>query len=257
MKTASPHSTFIRISLIVVLVAGLAAIGLNLTLVKQKIASLQSNLAAQTLALQQTRSDLTQTRTTLASTAAALATTRTALETTTAEKQAALASLADQTRRAQKLSADLAKSNRDRDTAQAELARYHAAGMKPEEILTAAQRIKELGAALAAAQQTNSDLVARLRRLAFVPEGPIELPAKLRAQVLTSDPKWHFIVLDAGEKQGVLTNAELLVSRQGKFVARARVTRVQDDRCIADLLPGSELVQVLEGDVVIPAFPRS
>jgi hypothetical protein len=129
--------------------------------------------------------------------------------------------------------------------------------MKPEQILTASRQIKELSGALAAAQQTNSSLVAKLKRLAFVPDGPILLPAKLRAKVLATDPKWHFIVLNAGEKQGMLANAEVLVSRQGQFVARARVSRVEDDRCIANLMPGSESAQVLEGDVAIPAFPRT
>jgi hypothetical protein len=109
---------------------------------------------------------------------------------------------------------------------------------------------------LAGAEKTNLVLVAELKKWQPPGDGPILLPAELSAKVLTSDPKWHFILLDAGENQGVVRNAEVLVRRQGKLVARARVTRVQGDRCIADLMPGWELADVLEGDVVIPAFPR-
>jgi hypothetical protein len=75
--------------------------------------------------------------------------------------------------------------------------------------------------------------------------------------VVTADPKWRFIVLDAGENQGVCKNGELLVSREGKLVAKVKVTRIQNDRCVADLMPGWELAEILEGDIVIPANPRS
>jgi septal ring factor EnvC (AmiA/AmiB activator) len=257
MKIPNPHPTSIRVSFLAVIVACLVVMGVNLSQVKQKITHLQSHLVVKSSALQKSEGDLARTLASLAETAATLKTTKAALDTTAAEKQQALANLADQTKRAQQLSVDLAKSHKVLDTKQAELARYHAAGMQPEEIMTAGRRIKDLSAALAAARQTNNTLVARLKQLAIVDEGPILLQAKLQAKVVASDPKWHFIVLNAGEKQGVLANAELLVSRQGKFLARARVTRVQDDRCIADLMPGWQLVQVLEGDVVIPAFPHS
>jgi hypothetical protein len=35
------------------------------------------------------------------------------------------------------------------------------------------------------------------------------------------------------------------------------VSRVQNDRSIANLLPGWELVEIMEGDLVIPADPQS
>ena len=47
------------------------------------------------------------------------------------------------------------------------------------------------------------------------------------------------------------------MSRAGRLVAKARVSRVQHDRCIANLLPGWELADLAEGDVAIPGFPRS
>ena len=75
--------------------------------------------------------------------------------------------------------------------------------------------------------------------------------------MIASDPKWHFIVLDAGENQGVLERGELLLSCHGKLVAKARVSRVQNDRSIANLLLGWELVEIMEGDLVIPADPPS
>ena len=47
------------------------------------------------------------------------------------------------------------------------------------------------------------------------------------------------------------------MSRNGKLVAKARVSSVQKNRCVANLVPGWELSEVVEGDVVIPAHPDS
>jgi hypothetical protein len=64
-------------------------------------------------------------------------------------------------------------------------------------------------------------------------------------------------VLDIGENQGVLEYGELLVNRNGKLVGKIVVRTVQKDRSVANLLPGWEIGEVLEGDQVIPANPAS
>jgi hypothetical protein len=71
------------------------------------------------------------------------------------------------------------------------------------------------------------------------------------------DPKWDFVVLNVGEDQGVLPDGELLVSRDGKLVAKVIVRSVQKDRSIANLVPGWQLGEIIEGDEVIPAHPAS
>ena len=48
-----------------------------------------------------------------------------------------------------------------------------------------------------------------------------------------------------------------LVNRNGKLVAKVKVRSVQKDRCIANVLPGWQLGDVMEGDQVLPAFPAS
>jgi cell shape-determining protein MreC len=87
------------------------------------------------------------------------------------------------------------------------------------------------------------------------PEHHVELPASLVGKVLVTDPKWDFVVLNVGEDQGVLENGELLVSRDGKLVAKIKITSVQKNQSIGNILPGSQLGEVLEGDKVIPAYP--
>jgi hypothetical protein len=72
-----------------------------------------------------------------------------------------------------------------------------------------------------------------------------------------TDPKWHFVVINVGEDQGVVEHGELLVNRDGKLVAKVIVSSVQKDRCVANIVSGWQLGEVFEGDLVIPAHPKS
>jgi len=87
------------------------------------------------------------------------------------------------------------------------------------------------------------------------PTAHVKLPAGLVGTVVVTDPKWDFVVLNVGEDQGVLDHGELLVSRDGKLVAKIKITSVQKNQSIANVEPGSKLGEVLEGDKVISAYP--
>jgi hypothetical protein len=52
-------------------------------------------------------------------------------------------------------------------------------------------------------------------------------------------------------------NGELLVSRDGKLVAKVVVRSIEKDRSIANVVPGWKLGEVIEGDEVSPAHPAS
>jgi hypothetical protein len=49
----------------------------------------------------------------------------------------------------------------------------------------------------------------------------------------------------------------LLVNRNGKLVAKVKVRSVQKDRAVANVMPGWQLGEVMEGDQVTPAHPAS
>jgi cell shape-determining protein MreC len=85
----------------------------------------------------------------------------------------------------------------------------------------------------------------------------VKLRANLRGKILVVDPKWDFVVLNIGQDQGVLENGELLVSREGKLVAKVIVRSLEKNRCIANVVPGWKLGEVIEGDEVSPAHPAS
>lgn len=253
----------IRISLIVAIIAGLAVGTLNFLKVKEKIVTLQTNLKEQTDGRQKAETELASTRSELKQTNAVLKTTQELLKVTTEEKEKAVAEAAAQTKRADKLTEELTKTKQERDTAQQELAAYNVIGLSPQQVLTMKNSFNGLQEKLGATEGENRILYQRVKvldnELAVyrIEEYHVPLPAGLKGKVLVTDPKWNFVVLNVGLDQGVLEHGELLVNRDGRLVAKVRVSSVQKDRCIANILPGWQLGDVLEGDMVIPAYPAS
>ena len=252
-----------RISLIVAIIAGLAVGVLNFVKVKEKIVDLQTNLKDQTDKRVKAETELASTKKELGKTKTELATTKTTLEATTAAKDKAEADLAVQVKRADKLTEDLNKTRQERDTAQADLAAYKATGTTPQQILGMNEEFRKLRDNLDAVKGENKVFTQRIRKLETElavyrdPNFFVTLPANLKGKVLVADPKWNFVVLNVGEDQGVLERGELLVNRNGKLVAKVVVRSVQKDRSIANVMPGWELGEVMEGDQVIPAHPAS
>ena len=253
----------IRICLIIAVVAGLAVSGLNFLKVKEKITTIQGERESERTQKEAAQTELASTKKDLSETRAELKTTKETLATTTEERDRAVAEAASQTRRADKLTDDLNKTRRERDDAQAELAAYKLTELNPQQILQIKNSYKGLQDEIAATQAENKLLGKKIVQLNVEldryrnPEKPVFLPASLKGKVLVADPKWNFVVLDIGGEQGVLEYGELLVNRNGRLVAKVVVRSVQKDRCIANVLPGWELSEVMEGDMVIPAHPAS
>src|SRR5215813_11666919 len=172
----------IRISLILAILAGLAAGILNFTQVKEKITTLQTNLKNETDAKNKALTELAATKKELDTTKKDLAQTKTALEETTKQRDVAVQTAAEATKRADKLNDDLNKTRTERDDAQREVAAYRASGLNPEQALNAAKQIKGLQDALSGSQEENTLLGKRIKKLdadlAFYrdPTTDIELP---------------------------------------------------------------------------------
>jgi myosin heavy subunit len=253
----------IRISLIIAIILGLAATGLNVAKVKEKITTIEGQRDTEAAAHKDFEEKYTRTKSDLDKTNAVLKTTQATLQATEEEKNTAVQKLADQTKRADKLTEDLTKTRSERDLAQQELSAYRATGMSPQQVATATREIKSLQTAISEQQLVNRALGQKVTNLqteldAYThPEKHVELRADLKGKVLVADPKWNFVVLNIGEDQGVLKRGELLVNRNGKLVAKIMVSSVQKDRSVANIMPGWQLGEVLEGDQVIPAFPKS
>jgi multidrug efflux pump subunit AcrA (membrane-fusion protein) len=253
----------IRISLIVAIVAALAAGALNIVEVRAKINTLISQRDDEHTHRVQAENDLASTRRDLSKTQDTLKQTQQDLADAKTARDKAVADASAQTKRADQLSTQLTQVTAQRDDAQTKLAAYTATTLTPEQVLTLDKSLKAADASLEVANEEKLVLqraVTRLTTRLAKYEGTnyvVRLPANLKGKIIAVDPKWDFVVLNVGEDQGVLEDGELLVSRDGKLVAKVIVRSVEKNRCIANIVPGWQLGEVFEGDRVIPAHPAS
>jgi hypothetical protein len=231
--------------------------------IRNKIGQLRDDRDSQRTQKEQAQHQLTETKKTLADTQNTLAQTQQQLTDAQSARDDALHKLTVATTQIDDLNGKLTKANADRDTAQAQLAAYTATGKTPQQVNDLDKVLKEEQDAVDVADQENTILshkVASLKsQLAELlqPGYEVPLPANLKGVVMAVDPKWKFVVLNVGEEQGVLKDGEMLVSRDGKLVAKIIVHSVEKDRSIANLVPGWQLGEIIEGDQVIPAHPAS
>ena len=78
-------------------------------------------------------------------------------------------------------------------------------------------------------------------------------PPGLHGTILAVNQAYNFVVLNLGGRQGVQTNAELLVMRGGTQIGRIRVSSVEPATAIGDIISSSlpRGVQVQPGDTVV------
>jgi cell shape-determining protein MreC len=252
----------IRISLILAIIAGIAVGVINFTKIKNNITDLRTHLKEQTDRADKAESDLARTRTELKKTQTELADTQKQLDSTKKDLAAANSKVNDLSKQVATLTDNLNKANADLEDAKIALEKYKSAFPTPETALSAAKDLKAAQDREAVVEDEKRilqrELVRVKNKLAVYedPNKPIPLPASLIGKVLVADPKWDFVVLNVGADQGAMERGQLLVNRDGKLVAKVVITSVQKDRCIANVMPGWKLGDVLEGDQVIPAYPE-
>lgn len=253
----------LRISLIVAILAGLAVGTLNFLKTKEKIVNLVNDRNNEKSLKETALNDLHNTQQQLAKTNAILKQTQAELASTKEERDRAVAEAADKTKKLELVTTERDNVRKERDQAQAELEAYKLTDLTPQQIIAMNKQYKEL--------QKENDLLGKIalermhkiqaltNELAIYksPEYVVPLPAGLKGKVLVTDPKWNFVVIDIGQDQGVLAYGELLVNRNGRLVAKVKVRSVQKDRSIANVMPGWQLGEVIEGDQVIPAHPET
>jgi uncharacterized coiled-coil DUF342 family protein len=253
----------IRISLIVAIVAALAAGALNVFEIRDKIDTLITERNGFHTERDQARTELTSTKNELAKTKDDLTQTQGQLADTQTQLTNAVLTATTQQKRADDLADKLAKTSQERDDAQNQLAAYKATGLTSDQVGSLNKTLKFTQNELAAVQEENGVLQRTVNRLStqlaelIGTNYVVTLRADLKGQIIAVDPKWNFVVLNIGGDQGVLNDGEMLVSRDGKLVAKVIVRSVQKDRSIANIVPGWQLGDVIEGDQVTPAHPAS
>jgi len=253
----------LRISLIVAILAGLGAGVLAYYEFSNQIPQLKDqrdkekdDKVAEITAHNKTKADLKKTKSDLAQTTQDLADTKADLTKAVARADA-------QSKRADDLSAKLTKTAADLAETSNQLEAYKSSDLTPDQVVKLNKNFKEAQMEIAVIngekEVLRRNLVATKAELdKFIgDEHYVKLPADLRGKVVVVDPKWDFVVVDFGGDKGAVNEGELLVSRDGKLVAKVVLRNVQEHRSIANILPGWKLGELIEGDVVTPAHPAS
>lgn len=77
----------------------------------------------------------------------------------------------------------------------------------------------------------------------------------LEGQVIAVNQAWGFVVLNLGDRSGIVSNAEMVVMREGDRIGKIKITSVEPSNSIADIVPStvSRGQRILPGDRVIYA----
>lgn len=247
----------LRICLIIAILAGLAAGALSYTKVQEIIVTTRAardewngkyktenktRLAAESK-LKKTTADLETSKKDLARTKTAL--------------DASVAKAEELDKRNTDLSSELDKTRADRDTAQQKLEQWDLIGLEPGQVKGVIADLEKTKKARDAVVAENKIIMASRNELQsrwdkfFGSTGPVILPAGLHGKILAVDPKYDFVVLDIGDEQGAKERGEMLVNRGGRLIGKVKISSVQKDRCVANILPDWKNGDVMEGDEVL------
>lgn len=117
------------------------------------------------------------------------------------------------------------------------------------------QQIDELNAQVASLKEQLEASKAKVATLEAAEKARQQhvMQKGLEGRVLAVNPAWNFVVISIGDKQGVSSNAEMLLKRGDQFLGKVRVTSVEPSTSIADIVANTlpEGVSVQPGDTVI------
>ena len=179
------------------------------------------------------------------------------LADTQSNLEIAMSNWKTQQERADKFEAAHKQATAELVDASRELSAWRALSIPLDQIrnrLAEADKIKLANEVLAEEKKVMARKIGDLdRRLKIYEQDKETVPPlpPMKGKVLAVEPKWDFVVIDLGANQGVVERGELLVSREGKLVAKVRVARVEPDRSIANILPEWKQADVNEGDLVL------
>lgn len=250
----------LRIALIVAIIAGLGATAVSHFQVDTKIKTITGELADTTQQRDTAQANertakkkADDTKKELDKTNKELAAKTSSLETMTAEA-------AQQRQRGNTLATKLEDASRERNEAQTKLAAWDATGLNVDQVSNVVYSLKQVTTERDAFQEENTVLLrdnrqldARLKKYEM-PGAKVVLPPTLKGKVMAVDAKWEFVVLDIGTDQGAVEDGEMLVSRGGKLVAKVKLTSVQRNRSIANIIPEWKQGEINTGDQVISSL---
>ena len=248
----------IRISLIIALLAGLGALVVSHVQVAGRIDNLTTDLTSTKATLATTQESEAKAKKEAKANKELADKTAKDLADTSEKLEAATSRGNTQQARADKAEAELKTTAGELTDAQRDLSAWKALGITVDQVQKSLEDLKKATAANDALKEEKVILIRNINRLSarlaiYEKDKEIapDLPVGLKGKVVAVDPKWDFIVLDIGSNQGLVERGEMLVDRAGKLVAKVRVTSVEPNRAIANVLPEWKQADVMEGDEVL------
>ena len=251
----------LRIALAAAILAGIGATVLNFVKVKPEVARVIGEREDFKKNLQDTQTKLTKTTKDLQTTKTDLDKTKKDLDTAKKDVTQAQSDADKQRKDATQLRTDLAKANEEKKTAQQDLAAWSALSFSVDQIRTVIADLKDAKKDLGALTNQLLSLgqkfeLVQNRLLKYEePSREVREP-NVTSKVIAVDPKFDFVVLDVGQDKGMKLDGDMLVSRDGRLVAKVRIFSVQLNRCVANVIPGSKLSDIIEGDIAVAKLPE-
>jgi septal ring factor EnvC (AmiA/AmiB activator) len=188
--------------------------------------------------LQNTKKDLENTKQELAAT-------KSELEATKGELAAAQTKVGELTQSLEQKDAELAVASgkitqleQDKAALQVQVEDLNNQLVKAEDEMKDVQdKVNMLEAALAKAESDQG--------------GKKLLPAGLTGKILVVDPEWNFVVLDIGSEAGLVANAEMLIHRGEELVGKVRISTVEKNMAVAEIVNDWSVAEPREGDYVL------
>ena len=247
----------LRVCLVLAIVAGLGVIGVSQFMLRPQIEGIIKVRDDNKAGWDRTSAELTKTKKTLKDTSEKLASTEKNLEETKGQLASTTSKFEAEQKKSAGLQQNIEKLRADLKSASDDLAAWTNLGLRVEQVKSVIDELKAAQMANEGLKEENKVFRADIKKkdaelAAFrgKDEDPF-VPRDVRGKVLVVDPKWDFLVLDVGAKVGIPQKGVLLVSRNGELIAKVRVMSVEDQRSIANIMPGWKLKDILEGDIVL------
>ncbi len=247
----------IRICLIAAIVFGLAAGALTFTKIQDIITSTRAERDDFHKDRDKEKGDKEVAQKKLKKTEGELASTKTKLKDTEDDLKTAVTKVAELDKKSTDLAAKLDKTTADKNAAQQELARWDGLGFKPEQIKDMIAEKAKVEKERNAIGSENKILLGKIKDLDNEllsyrdPNRVIPEPPGTRGRIVAVDPKFNFVIIDIGRDKGLLERGELLINRNGRLIGKVRISTVKENRSIANILPGWQQADVMEGDQVM------
>ena len=247
----------LRISLIIAIIAGVAALAISQLKVAEKIRSITEERNKFEQDWKTSQEAERKARKDAKDATAAADKLRKDLDTTKADLTAASEKADQQEKRANDLAGRLDRTTQERNEAQTRLAAWQALGQSIDDLKAMMVQNKKLVSENDALKGENKVLGLKMNQtqseldLLTGKKTKVDLPPALKGKIIAVDPKYEFVVLNIGLDDGVLARGEMLVNRSGKLVAKVRILTAEPHRSVANVLPDWKQGEIMEGDIVL------